>query len=1096
LSLSDAFIRRPVLSSVCSILILLMGAISLMSLPIEALPNIGPPTVLVTTTFPGADAITIEKTVTAPLEEQINGVPGMDYISSNSDNDGNCVIDVFFKPGTDINGAETNVLNRVQTALAQLPDSVNKQGVTVQATSSTYLLIYAITSADGNYSTSYLNGLAQDKLVYPLSRADGVGQVVVLGSAPPAYRLWLNPFRLARYNLSPQKVIQALRENNTVQVGGSLGNLPARQPAATGYPIVIKGNLENVDDLNRLPIARAPDGTLIHLSDVGHAEYGMANYNTYALNVTNGKPSVAFGVVPLPSANALTTSAAAQAVISQFQKTLPQGIELKKVYNTADYVNASINNTKIALADALVLVLLIIFLFLQDWRATLVPTLAMPISLLGAMTFLSLAGFSLNELTLLGIILATGLVVDDAIVVVEAVSERIESGQPPLSAASEAMQGLAGPIIATALVLLAIFLPVTFFPGPTGVIYRQFALTIVFALVISTFNAITGKPLQSATLLSGHPPQISARTYSLVLPLLLGGYGFWRSGWPTGLGFALVACLVGARLPQIFAAFNRLLARTSRGHQALLERLLRRHRLISASLVLATLLTGVLFTVVPSGFVPTEDQDYIMGIIQLPARASLQATRDVSQQVQKILSKYPIITSGQLISGVGFNGSTPYQATFHAGLLPIEQRPGQKLSAQFLVAELNKEFAKITSAKVNAQMPPAVNGYSAQGGLQFQFNDLSGGQISFSNLLGLAQQLINKAKTSGLYSSLYTQFISDAPVWRLEMDRERLASLDIDYSQAAETVGTLLGGSFVNPTYEGIQYRQVYVQAEGDTRREPTDLSGYYVTNRAGQQIPLGNIASLKLDSAPPVINHFNLNRSILIQGDTAPGKSSSAGLQKLSSAFQQLQTPQVGMAFSGLSRAQAAIGSQTALVFLLGVVVAFLVLAAQYGSYIDPVITLATVPLGILGGILFLLARGLDNNIFAQVGLLTLVGLAAKNGILIVSLANDHLQQGMDPRQAALTATRSRFRPILMTSSAALSGFFPLVIATGAGQISQRSLGAVIFGGLLVSTLTSLLVVPAVYTTIKTFTERRRLARAASQATIQTAGLTETPAG
>ncbi|MEB3318285.1 MAG: efflux RND transporter permease subunit [Cyanobacteriota bacterium] len=1073
MSLSDVFLRRPVLSSVCSLLILLMGTLSLLGLPIEAMPNIGPPTVLVTTTFPGSDALILEKTVTAPLEEQINGVPGMDYIASNSDNSGNCAITVFFKPGTDIDGAETNVLNRVQTALAQLPDAVNKQGVTVQATSSTYLLIYSLTS-DGRFSSEFLNGLAQDQLIYPLSRADGVAQVVVHGSAPPAYRLWLNPFRLARYNLSPQTVMEALRQNNVVQPGGALGGLPARQPAQTAYPLIIDGTLETLEQFNRLPIARAPNGSVIHLSDVGYAEYGRQNYNFSALNVSNGMPSVAFGVVPLPGANALTTSAAAQQVLKQFEAGLPQGAELRKVFDTADYVASAISNAQQSLADALVLVLLIIFLFLQDWRATMVPALAMPISLLGAMTLMAAAGFSINVLTLLGIILATGLVVDDAIVVVEAVSERIEAGQPPLLAASQAMQVLVGPILATALVLLAIFLPVSFFPGPTGVIYRQFALTIVFALVISTFNAITGKPVQAASLLTGEPPVVSARLYSVVLPLLLGGYGLWRGGWSLALPLALLAWVAGARLPWIFAGFNRLLARSAALHQRLLQRLLPRHRLLSGLLALATVATGLVFALAPSGFVPAEDQDYIMGIIQLPAQASLQATIDVSRRVQKILHSYPFITSGQLMSGEGFNGATPYQGTFRAGLLPIDQRPDPRQSSQALVADLNRQFAAIHDARVIAQMPPAVAGYSAQGGLQFQLNDLSGGRLPFGTLLAQARQLIASAKASGLYSSLYTQFLSDAPVWRLEMNRERLRSLDIDYDEAAATVSTLLGGTFVNQTYEGIEYRQVYVQAEGDARREPDDLSAYYITNRSGQQIPLSTIASLRLDSAPPVINHFNLNRTVLIQGDTAPGKSSNGGLQQLVRSFQQLRSPQLGMDFSSLSRAQAQIGNQTALVFLLGVVVAFLVLAGQYGSYRDPLITLATVPLGILGGLLLLLARGLDNNVFAQVGLLTLVGLAAKNGILIVSLANTHLQEGLAPAQAALEATRSRFRPILMTSIAALSGFFPLVIATGAGQISQRSLGAVIFGGLLVSTLTSLFLVPAVYTTVKTLGSRK----------------------
>lgn len=1074
MTIADLFIRRPVLSSACSLLILLMGSIGLMNLPIEALPNIGPPTVMVSTTFPGADALTIEKTVTAPLEEQINGVPGMDYITSNSDNAGNCLIDVFFKPGTDLSGAETNVLNRVQTALPQLPPAVNNQGVVVEATASTYLLIYAITSSDGRYSANYLNGLAQDELVYPLSRANGVAQVVMLGSAPPAYRLWINPFRLARYNLSPLQVIQALQQNNSVQTGGALGALPASQPATSNYPILIDGTLESVEALNRLPISRAPDGSVIHLSDVGRAEYGQANYNTFAINVSTGMPSVAFGVVPLPGANALDTSDAVEAVLQQFKRTIPDGVELRKVYNTADYVRSSIRNTQLALADALVLVLLIIFLFLQNWRATLVPALAMPISLLGAMTFLALAGFSINELTLLGIILATGLVVDDAIVVVEAVAERIEAGVPTLQAASQAMEGLVAPIIATALVLLAIFLPVTFFPGPTGVIYRQFALTIVFALVISTFNAISGKPLQAAILLSGAQAPVSARTYSLALPGLLGAYGLWRNGWITGLILALIAWIIGVRLPQIFAGFNQLLARASALHQQGLEWLLPNHRRVSAGLAAATIVTLLVFTVVPSGFVPAEDQDYIMGIIQLPPQASLQATLDVSKQVQKILKSYPIVTSGQVISGVGFNGNTPYQAIFRAGLLPIDQRPEDAQSAQRLVADLNRDFARVDGAQVKAQMPPAVFGYSAQGGLQFQLNDLSGGRLSFAHLQGQARRLIGSAKGSGLYSSLYTQFVSDAPLWRLEMDRDRLTSLDIDYNEAAQTIGVLLGGYFVNPTYEGIEYRQVYIQAEGDARQHPEDLSGYYITNRAGQQVPLNTIARIRLDSGPPVINHFNLNRTVLIQGDTAPGKSSNRGLQQLVHSFKQLKAPNLGMDFSSLSRAQAQIGSQTALVFLLGVVVAYLVLAAQYGSYWDPLITLATVPLGVLGGLLLLLARGLDNNIFSQIGLLTLVGLAAKNGILIVSLANERLADGMAPRQAVLVATEARFRPILMTSTAALSGFFPLVIATGAGQLSQRSLGAVIFGGLLVSTFTSLFIVPAVFTTVKMFSQAK----------------------
>ena len=1079
MSLSDTFIKRPVLSTVISLLILMMGAITLPGLPIETLPNIGPPTIQVTTTFPGADALTVEKTVTAPLEEQINGAPGMDYIMSNSDNEGNIVINVFFKPGVDIIGAQTNVLNRVQTALAELPEAVNHQGVTVEATSNTFQLVYTVSSPSEEYDTSYINGLINDNLIYPLSRSAGVAQATLLGAAPPAFRLWINPYKMVRYNLTIDKVIASIKTNNNVLVGGTLGNLPAKSPKSTSYPIIINGNIETVDKFNEMPISKTPNGSIIQLRDIGRAEYGMNNYNFNALNITTGAPSVAFGIVPLPGSNQLVTSAAALKVIKQFESTLPTGIELKKVYDTSDYVNASIGNAITSLADALVLVLLIIYIFLQDWRATMIPAIALPISLLGAMTFLGIAHFSINELTLLGVILATGLVVDDAIVVVEAVTERIEAGEKPFEAASKAMDTLTAPIIATALVLLSIFLPVSFFPGPTGIIYRQFALTIVFAILISTSDAITGKPLQAAILMSGNRNQPSDKTMRLILPALLGSYGFWRGGIIPSLVLGSIAFICGNNLTSVFAKFNEYFGFLAEKYLYFLKITLTRSKRISYALIGATVLTGIIFAVAPSGFVPDEDQDYIMGIIQLPPQASLQATTNVSKQVQEIMSKSKIITSGMIVPGSGFNGDAPFQAMFHAGLLPINQRPGYNLSAQHLIKQLNTDFAKIKGATVVAQMPPAVNGYSAQGGLQYQFNDLSNGEISPTNLLIMANKLIKNAYSTGQYSSLYTQFISDAPAWKLEMDRSRLESLDIDYTTAANTVGTLLGGLFVNPTYEGIEYRQVYVQAEGDTRSDPSDLKGYYVPNRSGEQVPLPNIASLKLDSSPPIINHFNLNRTVLIQGSPALGASSNGLLTQLVKSFNSFNFPQIGMEFSGLSRAQVAVGSSTIIVFGLGIIVAYLILSAQYGSYSDPIITLATVPLGILGAILFLLSRGLDNNIYAQVGILTLVGLAAKNGILIVDMANQIYNTGVSAVDSVVAATKSRFRPILMTSSAALSGFFPLVIATGASQISQRSLGAVIFGGLLVSTFTSLFIVPAVYVTIKNLVGRKEVPKA-----------------
>ncbi|NBQ18338.1 MAG: efflux RND transporter permease subunit, partial [Synechococcaceae bacterium WB5_2A_257] len=512
MSLSDTFIRRPVLSTVCSILILMAGLICLPLLPIENLPNIAPPTIQVTANLFGADALTVESAVTGPLEEQINGAPGMDYITSNSTSEGTSQINVYFTPDTNSDIDQVNVLNRVQTASAQLPDQVNAQGITVQQTASSYLLVYNLTSSEGQFDRNYLNGLYQLNLAYPLGRAQGVGQVNVFGSTNPAYRLWVDPLKLARFNLTVLDVTNALKSQNQIVIGGFIGGPPSVVGNRSTYPILVEGNLKTVEAFENLILsagpagsdtAKGPDGSLIRLRDVGRAEYAFQNFYQSAENVLTGNPCIGFGVIQLPGTNAIKTAKAVDQVLSDFRATLPPGVVLEKVFDQTDFINASIYGALDALRDAVVLVLLIIFLFLQDWKATMVPALALPIALLGALVFVKAFGFSINELTLLGIILATGLVVDDAIVVVEAVSAKIEAGDKPFAAASNAMKELTGAIMATALVLLAVFIPVTFFPGATGVIYRQFALTIVFAILVSTFNAITGKPLQSALLLGG-----------------------------------------------------------------------------------------------------------------------------------------------------------------------------------------------------------------------------------------------------------------------------------------------------------------------------------------------------------------------------------------------------------------------------------------------------------------------------------------------------------------------------------------------------------------------------------------------------------------
>ncbi|MFN5194357.1 MAG: efflux RND transporter permease subunit [Cyanobacteriota bacterium] len=1068
MSLSDTFIRRPVLSTVCSVLILLAGVISLPLLPIEFLPGIAPPTVQVNATLPGADALTVESAVTGPLEEQINGAPGMDYITSFSTSEGASQINVFFKAGTDPDIDQVNVLNRVQTASPQLPPQVNAQGVTVQQTASSYLLVYNLTSTAGQYERSYLNGLFQLNLLYPLTRAEGVGQVTVFGASAPAYRLWLDPGALTRFNLGPEDVVNALRSQNQVVVAGAVGGPPAGPRNRSTYPILVQGTLETVEDFEKLVLSKGPDGGLIRLADVGRAEYGFQNLNQAAINARSGHPCVGFGVIQLPGSNAISTARAVDQVLSQFERTLPPGVVLEKVFDQTDFINASIRGALDALRDAVVLVLLIIFLFLQDWKATAVPALALPIALLGAMIFVKAFGFSINQLTLLGVILATGLVVDDAIVVVEAVSARIEAGDPPFQAASNAMKELTGAILATALVLLAVFVPVAFFPGATGVIYRQFALTIVFSILVSTFNAITGKPLQSALLLGGGKTEPRGPLWIVIGVIFGGGYGALAGGWPLALLLAVLGGAIGGMLMPIFQAFNAGFDRLARGYRRVLGQVIRWRRLVLALLLGGITLTGIAFLAVPTGFVPNEDQGYGLGIIQLPPQASIEATMEVAARAREIIAREPEIVSGEMVAGAGFNGGSLNQGLFFFGLKPIDERTAADQSARAVITRLNKAFATIPGALVMAQPPAAVPGFSAQGGLSFQFNDLSNGGYSPTDLAELAGQLITRAQASGNFANVYTQFVSDAPVWRLDVDRDRMASLGIDYATAMDTIGTMMGGRFVNQTYENEQYRQVIVQAEGGNRDLVQDLKNLYVSDDKGRQVPLLNVVNVRLDSAPPIISHFDLYRTVLIQGVEAVGRSSGQAIDALLGTFQKLSLANIGSDWSALARSEVQAGSLAVLVFALGIVVVYLVLSAQYGSYIDPLIILMTVPLAMLGALLFLVLRGQVNNVYAQVGLVTLIGLAAKNGILIVDLANQRMEQGLSAADAAMGAATSRLRPILMTAMAALAGFFPLVVASGAGALGQRSLGAVIFGGLLVATLLSLFVVPSMYVLMK----------------------------
>ncbi|MFL0788905.1 MAG: efflux RND transporter permease subunit [Prochlorococcus sp.] len=1078
MSFSDKFIKRPVLTTVCSILIVLVGLIAIPNLSIANLPNIADPLIQVTATYSGANAVVTEQTITNPLEQQINGVPGVNYISSTSDLEGTSTINVYFKDTTDINIDQVNVQNRVSLAMPQLPQQVQSTGVSVKQSNPSILLAYSVGSTEGQFDASYLNGLIYEQLYYPLGRVPGVASVMVYGGANPAYWLFVNPNKLAANNLTVSDITNAIKSQNSVSVGGLVGGPPATGNQAYTYPILVEGNgnLTSIEEFNKLIISRTPAGNILTLQDVGEVVYGSNTFTTDAVDL-NGQPSMTVGIYQTPDSNALDVSNAAVKVINDFAATVPPGVKVNEIYNIGQFIESAIDGVVDALGLAIVLVLIILFLFLQNWRATIVPSLAIPISLVGTFAFIKIFDFSINQLTLLGLVLATGLVVDDAIVVIEAVSKNIENGMKPRQAALACMGELFGALVATALVLMAVFVPVAFYPGGIGIIYKQFALTIAFAIAISAFNALTFSPMLSGLILRSGKSR-EPKGWGWIIAGVLVGLAFGRfsaaafGDWTYLFGIVLGA-LAGANLPLIFRRFNKGFERLEHNYIRVVAWTIKKRRLILAGLVGGIVLTAYAFTALPTAFIPDEDQGYGMGIFQLQNGASLIQTSALGKEISKLLKEEENIVNGNVMNGAGFNGSSPDQGIFFFGLKPLEERKGEQNSAAAIVDRLNEKMQSLSGGLVAASQPPAVPGFSPQGGFYFQFNDLSNGSYSFSQLDDLSGELIKQGNASGLFSKLYTQFIPSAPAFGLKVDREVMGALNIDYQEAMNTISSLAGSKYSGLTYEKGQVRNIYVQSTAEQRSQIDDILSYYVQDREGELVQVAQFASADLSSAPPIISHYNLYRTVLIQGAQAIGKSSGEALTAIQRLFKEQNFTNIGSAFTGLAALQLSAGSAGILVFGLGVLVVYLVLSAQYESYITPVIILATVPLAMLGAMIFLAIRSIDLNIYAQVGLVTLVGLAAKNGILIVEVAEQKLAEGMSATEAVTASAESRLRPILMTAIAALAGFLPLVVANGAGAHSQQSLGTVIFGGLVLATVLSLGVVPPFYVVIKNLEER-----------------------
>ncbi len=1026
------FIKRPVFATVCAIIILLIGAVSIPTLPIAQYPDISPTQINVTATYIGADAETVEKAVTTVLEREINGVEGMRYISSNSSNNGISNIVVTFDASRDKDIAAVDVQNRVSLAEPQLPEEVRQTGVVVSKQNSNILLAMSLFSEDDTFDNVFLSNYADLYIVDALRRVPGVGDVVIFGERTYAMRLWLDPQRLASRDLTADDVVEALQEQN-IQIGaGQIGQPPSPEDQTFQIDLRAVSRLQEVSEFEELVVKTGENGSLVKLKDVGRAELGAESYSTFLR--FKGNESVGLGIFQLPGSNALQVAQGVKDVMAELSQEFPQGMEYGIGFDTTEFVRQSLSRVVWTLIQAVGLVVLVIYLFLQDWRTTVIPAITIPIALIGTFTIVKIFGFSINSLTLFGLTLATGMVVDDAIVVVEDISSKIQHrGLSPTLAAVESMRELTGAVIATSLVLMAVFIPVAFFPGTTGALYRQFALTIAFAIALSTFNALTLTPTLAGLLLRQNT----------------GGHGW---------------------LDIIFTPFNRFLDNLRVQYGDTLRILNRLKAFVLAAFVLSLVLTGWLYSSVPSAFLPDEDQGYFITLIQGPEGTSLNQTSKVMRQVEETILAQDGVRATFAVGGFSFNGNTANNGVVFTTLVPWQERPPGTTSFS-LIGQLFGQFSQITEARVFPVNPPSIQGLSSFSGFQFQLQDRRG-NLTIDTLVQNMFGLLGAANQNPSLQAVFSTYAANSPLIEIDVDRDKAKALDVDINEVFGTLQTYLGSRYVNDfTLQGRTYR-VYVQADQQYRSSPDDINRLYVRSNNDAMISMGNLVSLSETTGAQTINHYNLFRSIEINGQAAPGVSSGAAIDTMETVAEQVLPASLGYEWTGSALEEIESGSQAPIIFGLGIVFVFLVLAAQYESYVDPVIILFAVPLAVFGALLAQSMRGLPNDVYCQIGLVMLIGLASKNSILIVEFANQLRDQGLPIVKAALESAQSRMRPILMTAISTLSSIFPLVIATGAGAGSRQSLGTAVFGGMFVATFLSLFVVPILYILVKGLSE------------------------
>jgi HAE1 family hydrophobic/amphiphilic exporter-1 len=1018
----DFFIHRPVFATVCALLIILAGAVVIPTLPISLYPQLAPPQVTVTSNYVGANAQVVESAVTIPLEEQINGVEGMRYIDSASSNDGTSSITTTFRTNYDLNIAAVDVQNRVASAQGRLPQAVNSTGITITKANSNFVFAAAFISPHKSYSDLFISNYIDVYVKDALKRVPGVGDVLIFGERKYAMRIWLDPARLAARSLTAVDVTNALAEQNVEIPAGQVGQPPSNPKQAYQIPVRVVGRLTDPAQFNNIIVKNTSSG-IVQLKDVGHADLGAETYSTDLRY--NGQDAVGIGVQQLSNANALQVDRDAKAVLDQLAKSFPPDFQYVIPFDTTTVVGDSIREVVGTLGEAIIIVIVVIFLFLLDWRATIIPAITIPVSLVGTFAFIKIFGFSINSLTMFGITLATGLVVDDAIVVIENVQRHInEEHSDPHTATSIAMSEVTGAVIATSLVLISVFVPVSFFPGTTGILYRQFALTIAFAIAISAFNALTLSPALAALFLRGEKVKRG-----------------------------------------LFGVIDRAIQKTTQIYGRVTYRVLRVRYLVLVLFVAGLTSTVYLYRHVPTAFVPGEDQNYLICVVQAPQGASLSYTSNVADKAVQLIRKNDDVYGTFSVMGFSLSGgSASNYGLIFVPLKAVELRTkkGKGHSASDVLADLSPKLFGVPGGLVVMFEPPAIQGIGSFGGFQFELQDL--GRNTLADLDRVAHQIVGASRQGKKLTNLYTSYTSNDPQLLIAIDREKAKAIGVSISQISSTLSVFMGSQYVNDfDFNNRSYR-VYVQADQSSRMTPGDLRKFYVRTDLGQMVSLDNLVTIEQSSGPQVISHHNLFRSAEIDGSAAPGYSSSEGLNAMEDLARKNMIQGMAFSWTGLSLEEIESGGKAILIFGLGILVVYLTLSAQYESFALPFIILLAVPMAVLGALGAVSMRGLANDVYCQIGLVMLIGLSAKNSILIVEFAEQIREQGKSIVDAAVEAAELRLRPILMTSFAFILGVMPLYFATGAGALGRRSVGTTIVGGMLVSTVLNLFFIPALY--------------------------------